>query len=61
MARINKEIVISAIIVIGTIEIFALSNGINGIILTTVIGVIAGLAGWSLPQLKLNVRRKHGR
>lgn len=51
---IDKEIIITAIIVIGVVEMFALYQGIDGLLLTAVIGVIAGLAGWTAPQPKIN-------
>ena len=49
----NYKIVIAAIVCITALEVVALSKGINGVALTAVIGVLAGLAGWSLPQLKV--------
>ena len=51
---IDKEIIITAIIVIGVVEMFALYQGIDGLLLTAVIGVIAGLTGWTAPQPKIN-------
>ena len=47
----TKEVVIVAIIALVIIECVALFNGIDGILLGTVIAAIAGLAGWSAPQL----------
>ena len=49
---IDWRIVIVAIIALTVLEIYALSQGINGILFTTIIAVIAGLAGWTLPQLR---------
>ena len=49
----NKQVVIAAIIGIVLLEALALSKGVNGVLLTAAIGVIAGLAGWASPQLKL--------
>ena len=49
----DKEIVIAAILGIVILEAVALCIGINGILLTAVIGILAGLGGWSAPQLKL--------
>jgi len=51
--KINYKIVIYAICSITVLEIIALLKGIDGIILSTVIAAIAGLAGWVSPQLKL--------
>ncbi len=53
----NKEvidwrIVSVPIICLTLLEGYALFMGLDGILLTTVIAVIAGLAGWSMPQLK---------
>ena len=49
----DHRIVVTAIICITILEGLAIYNGINGMILTAIIGVLAGLAGWSAPQLKL--------
>ena len=49
----SNSVLITAILVIGALEVFALSQGMNGILLTTVIALLAGLAGWRAPQLKL--------
>ncbi len=46
---VNVKIIITAIICITILEIYALTRGINGILLTTVIAVIAGLAGVATP------------
>jgi len=48
-----KSIIITALICITILEVAALMKGINGKILTIVIGILAGLAGWSAPQLKI--------
>ena len=50
--KLDKSIIIAAIAGITAVEIAALYNGINGVVLTAAVGVIAGLAGWTLPQLK---------
>ena len=50
--KIDFRIIIAAIIGLVILEVVALFNGINGTLLTLVIGVIAGLAGWTAPQLK---------
>ena len=49
----SKWVVIVAIIVLGVIEICALLNGINGTFRMTITAIIAGLAGYTLPQFKL--------
>jgi len=41
----SAPVVITAIIAIAAIEIYALSQGINGILLTGVVGVLAAIAG----------------
>ena len=51
--KIDYKIVIVAIIGIVALELAALHKGFNGIILTLAISAIAGLAGWTFPQLKL--------
>jgi hypothetical protein len=52
--KINHIVVIcTAIGVIGCLEGMALLQGIDGLLLTSVIAVIAGLAGWIAPQLKI--------
>lgn len=49
----HRNVVIAAIAGITIIECVAINNGINGVVLTAVIGVLAGLAGWVAPPLKL--------
>ena len=51
--KVDKSIVIAAIAGIAAVEIAALFNGIDGKILTIAVAAIAGLAGWTLPQLKI--------
>lgn len=41
------------------LELYALSLGFNGILLTTVIGALLYIGGWSQPQLKLK-RNQNG-
>ena len=53
MKKIKTNVIIAAIVGITVVECFALMNGIDGIVLTTVVGIIAGLAGWVLPQPQL--------
>ena len=49
----DKWIIISAIGAITIMECVALLKGIDGLLLTTVVAVVAGLAGWVSPQLKI--------
>ena len=46
------RIVIATIVALVILEGFALYLGHNGIILSVVLAMIAGLAGWASPQLK---------
>ena len=50
--KIDWRIVVTAIIGIVALELGAMYQGINGIFLTLSIAAIAGLAGWTMPQLK---------
>ncbi len=47
------RIVTVAILALVGLEIAAMFHGINGKLFSLVIAAIAGLAGWSMPQLKL--------
>ena len=49
----KATIVITAIIVLGVMECFALSQGINGTLFTIVAVIISGLAGLVLPTPKV--------
>ena len=53
MKKIKWRIVITAIICITILEAIALLKGMDGLLLTSVLVIIAGLAGWSAPQLKI--------
>ena len=53
MKKIDWRIIITIVLCITAIEIYALSIGINGILLTAVIAGLLGLAGWTAPQLNL--------
>ena len=44
----NKSETITAIVGISAIEIYALSQGINGVLLTFVIAALSGLGGYKL-------------
>ena len=48
--KIDWRIICMAIVCITVIEMYALSMGINGVLLTIVIGIIAGMAGYILPS-----------
>ncbi len=50
----KTKVIITAIVCLAILEIVAMYFGINGTMLTIVVAAIAGLAGWSAPQLKLN-------
>ena len=50
----HTAVIIAAILVIGVLELGALQMGINGTIFAGSLALIAGLAGWVAPQLKLN-------
>lgn len=52
-----KAIIITGIICITLIEIIALNKGINGVLLTTVIAIIATAIGITIPVPKVF---KHG-
>ena len=51
--KIDWRIVVTGIACITILELYALSKGINGVLLTTVIALIAAVIGVTLPQLKL--------
>lgn len=48
--KIDKEIVITGIICVTALELYALSQGFNGWILTAVIGIIAAAIGVAIPK-----------
>ena len=52
MAKTNYKVLIAAIAGITIMECVALYKGYNGYLLTTVLALVAGLAGWTMPQLK---------
>ncbi len=45
LEKANTKIILAVIAAITILEIYALSQGINGVLLTTVIGVLAMFAG----------------
>ena len=54
MANRNMTVIIvAAIVAIAAVEIYALSKGINGVVMATAFAAIGGLTGWVAPQLKL--------
>lgn len=52
--KIPKEVLIAAISGLVIIEVVALLKGINGTLMMMITAAIAGIAGWSVPQLKTN-------
>ncbi len=53
MEKVDKNIVITAIICLTTLEIFAMYYGINGTVRTIIFTLIGSLAGLSLPTPKI--------
>lgn len=51
--KIPKAVLICAIICITTLEMIALLKGIDGTLMTIIVAIIAGIGGWSAPQLKI--------
>ncbi len=47
---IDWRIIITVIISITVLEAIALFQGINGILLSTVLVILAGLGGWAIPS-----------
>lgn len=52
----KERIILSAIAAIVILEAIALLKGINGVLLTSVIATLAGIAGWAAPTMKLKKR-----
>jgi len=52
MKQVDKCIVITAILCLTMMEIFAMHYGINGTMRTIIFTIIAALTGLSLPELK---------
>ena len=46
------RIIITAILALVALEMMALYQGMNGVMLSVVIAIIAGLAGWAIPTPK---------
>ena len=51
--KIDWRIVVTALVCITVLEIYALSQGINGVQLAIVIGAICTVAGIAIPRPKL--------
>jgi len=49
----SKTVIITAIIALAFLEAVALMKGLNGTMFSVAVAIIAGLAGWSAPQLKV--------
>ena len=49
----QTTIVLCAMLLLAALEAIALSQGINGTLFSAVIAIIAGLAGWTMPQLRI--------
>ena len=58
--QIDRNIIMTAILAIVIIEGMAMYHGIDGYLLSIIIAIIAGLAGWTMPQLQLKGGSKHG-
>ena len=58
--HIDYRVIVTALIVMGALEGYALFLGYNGTLLTVVLASIAGIAGWSLPQLKIGKNEDEG-
>lgn len=50
--KVDKSIVLVAIAALAGLEIAAMATGVDGKFFLPVVAAIAGLAGWSMPQLK---------
>ena len=50
--KVDKSIVITGMLCITALEIYALSQGINGILLTSVIALLAATIGVHIPTPK---------
>ena len=48
--EINWKVVVTGLVCITALEIYALSQGINGLVLTTVVGIIAIAIGVTIPN-----------
>ena len=48
--KVNWKIVCAALVCLTSLEIYALSQGVNGALLTLVIAIIAAIAGITIPS-----------
>ena len=48
--EVDKSVIITVVIVIGLLEAIALLKGINGVLLTTIIGILAAMVGITIPS-----------
>jgi hypothetical protein len=51
--KVKWQIVVAAMICLTVLEMFAIANEINGVVLSTVIAILAMLGGLALPTPKL--------
>ncbi len=51
--KVDKEVLIIGLLCITAIEIFALSKGMNGVLMSATIGIIAGMVGVFIPKEKM--------
>ena len=49
---VKTSVIITAILCLTIIESIALFKGVDGVLLTMIVGAICALAGWILPQPK---------
>ena len=49
-AKVNKSVIITGLLCLTAMEIVALYKGINGVLLTTIVGIIALAIGVAIPQ-----------
>ena len=47
--KVDWKIACTALVCIAVLEVYALSKGINGVLLTALIGIMAGIAGLMIP------------
>jgi len=51
--QIQPSVLITALLCLTALEAIALYKGIDGTLFSLIIAAIAGIAGWTMPQLKL--------
>jgi len=52
----NSVVIIVAIIAIASMQMFAMANGHDGIVLVSCVAVISGLAGYKVPGLLSRIK-----